>query len=153
MAVLGVLVLFLVAGCVSPPSSTQNTTYAPTLQTESTTNEPNRPGDAVTFCVDGTPAENQICFESAFSSCNKSLGLFGKTQDGFPLLVETLGLETSTGNCRIRISAADNESYSYGQSTLCSIPADVTTPSPVFSFSNVTSSTCEGAFFSTLNLS
>ncbi|MBM3281944.1 MAG: hypothetical protein FJY86_01205 [Candidatus Diapherotrites archaeon] len=153
VAVWGVLVLFFIAGCVSPPSSAQNTTYAPVLQTQNTTTKPNRPGDAVAFCVNGTAEENQSCFATAFSACKKSLGLFWKTQDGFPLLLETLGLETGTNNCRVRISAADNDSYYYGQSTICSVPADASTASAAYSLSAITSSTCEGLFFSTLKQS
>jgi hypothetical protein len=145
--VLGGLLFFFLVGCVSPPPSNENELYAPTLQTQSTSAEPNRAGDAVMYCVDGTSEENLSCFTAAFNTCKKSLGLFWKTQDGYPLLIETLGTDTTSGNCRVRISAADNESSFFGQSTSCSVPAEEVT----FSLDALSSSTCEGSFFATLS--
>lgn len=144
LTVISLALLLFIVGCVSPPSSESALSPAPNVSLA----EPNRPGDAMTFCLDGSSALNQSCFESALATCTKSIGLFWKTSDGYPLLFETQGVDATTQRCRVRISAADDESASFGESSACELSLGEGSSS--YLLSDISSATCGGSLISTL---
>lgn len=151
-----ILILLVLSGCASSPpvSSTKtiplNNSYAPEL-VSSVQNV--GPGDSVTFCTAGSDEENEKCFRDAFSTCEKAIGVFWKTSDGFSLLFETLGLDTLQENCRVRMTAADTDSQFYGQSANCIIPKSQENSQhtqPFFDVLSIDTSTCSGTYVDTI---
>ena len=152
--VLALLTLFL--GCVSPSAAppVADTTPSPTGDvTETSTTGIVAPGDPIIFCNAQTSEENEECFEEAFETCEKTLGVFWETSDGYSLVFETKGLDSTSGNCLVRVTAGDTESQFYGQSADCSIPkspASDTHDEPYFDSYEIGPDTCTGTYIDSI---
>ena len=151
----GLLLLFLF-GCVSSPpvAPVDTTTTTPVPVVEDVlpfVPDPvvSAPGPMVVFCDAGSNEENAECFEDAFETCQRSMGLFWETTDGSPLLIESQGLDAVTGDCLVRVNVVDDASAFFGQSANCSIaqsPAGEGHASPYFDSYLIGPSTCTGTY-------
>ncbi|MEK6970966.1 MAG: hypothetical protein AABW68_04765 [archaeon] len=148
----GLLFLFL-AGCVSPPPLPSSNSGDVLLEDDVLPFVPDpilpSPGSVVVFCDEDTSDENAECFEEAFESCARAVGVFWETSDGYSLQFESQGLDTLTGACLVRVSVADDSSQFFGQSAQCSIeqsPAGMGHESPFFDSYLIGPSTCTGAY-------
>lgn len=154
-AALIVFVFVTLLGCVSPTASNDAvlspaSPNVPPLQVE------NGPGTPVIFCNAFSPEENEECFEDAFETCEKALGVFWKTSDGFPLYFETLGLDTASGKCRVRVNPSDDESIFFGQSAACAVeksPPDESHSTSFFDVYSIGPDSCSGTFVDALTAS
>jgi hypothetical protein len=103
----------------------------------------------IVFCDAGSSEDNAECFEDAFESCQRSIGVFWETTDGSPLQFESQGLDVVTGECLVRVSVVDDASAFFGQSANCSIaqsPAGGEHDAPYFDSYLIGPSTCVGTY-------
>ncbi len=149
-------VVLILAGCTSPSATAplDTTTNPPASNTvETSTTGIVAPGDPIIFCNSQTIEENEECFEEAFETCEKTLGVFWETSDGYSLVFETKGIDASTGNCLVRVTAGDTDSQFYGQSADCSIaksPASETHDEPYFDSYSIGPDTCVGTYIDSI---
>lgn len=153
--VAGGLVFLFLLGCVSSPSTPAPAVPAPDteFQEDVLPFVPDpvlpAPGASVIFCDAGSNEENAECFEDAFVTCQRSIGVFWETTDGSPLQFESLGLDVITGECLVRVNVVDDASAFFGQSANCSIaqsPSGGEHDSPYFDSYLIGPSTCEGTY-------
>ncbi len=141
------LVVFLL-GCVA--SSPAPVIEETALDSVDASNAPivNGPGKVIEFCNFGTVEENEECFEDAFVTCEKALGMFWTTLDDAVLHFETLGIEDN-GNCGVRVTVTIEESAFFGQTANCSVPKSPASgehAEPFFDSYEIGMDTCTGTF-------
>ncbi|MFH0970267.1 MAG: hypothetical protein V1776_02285 [Candidatus Diapherotrites archaeon] len=154
LPLLGVAFLFL-SGCLASPPPEKNVIVVEqgTQITSEIVKDPsfeNFPGDDVLFCNGADLTENESCFQSAFSTCQHAVGVLWSAPDGFPLSIESKGIDEVTGDCLVRIvvfSDSIDETAFAGQSTNCRVPPTITNDvSSVVKYDlySLSSSLCEG---------
>jgi len=159
IGIIGVLFLLFVMGCVSspPPAPTTPVVQEPEFQEDVLPFVPDpivaAPGPMVVFCDAGNNEDNAECFEEAFVTCERSIGVFWETSDGSPLQFESQGVDVITGECLVRVNVVDDSSAFFGQSANCSIaqsPAGGEHEVPYFDSYLIGPSTCEGTYVDTI---
>lgn len=153
LALVGGLFLLFVLGCVSSPPAAAPVVTAPEFEEDVLPFVPDpvvpAPGTSVVFCDTGSNEDNAECFEDAFETCQRSIGVFWETSDGSPLQFESQGLDTVTAECLVRVNVVDDSSAFFGQSANCSIaqsPAGGEHDSPYFDSYLIGPSTCTGTY-------
>lgn len=154
-AIIGGIVLALVlSGCVNPTTTpTYEATDNPNPIPDNQTNPILQigPGDSIVLCDDEDLEENAECFEDALVSCQRVVGTFWSTSDGFPLAFESFGL-TTEGTCSVRVTVlSDDQSETQfaGTSANCLIeksPANEEHSTAFFDSYLIGPSTCTGSY-------
>lgn len=151
-----IIVLFLIflLGCVSPPSSSSNTTppenvdnlpfddFIKTIDFEVPTGTP----DPIVLCDAPAEVDRISCFASAVNTCARAASYFWSTPDGFSLGFETWGSDAETDYCTIRLFVTDTDSQYFGQSSTCLLQKSGSGDAAYYDWSALSPTSCSGSY-------
>ncbi len=163
-AIVGFAALILLfSGCAAPTNTTTTpdpiTTADPVIPDNQTNVQLDMgPGEPQVTCLDEDMEENAECFEKALVTCQRAVGTFWSTSDGFPLAFESFGL-TTDGKCSVRVTVLSDdktETAFAGTSANCLIepsPANEEHSTAFFDSYLIGPSTCTGTYVDAINTS
>ena len=151
------LALFLIIiglGCLnsSPPALSPNSNSSSNAVDNSTALVV-PPAPILVFCDHSDLKQNETCFNNALKDCSPSVGRFWETPDGFPLVVEVLGV-TPEKKCEVRVTAAPGTESTFASKTAdCLLPlssSSTDSGNGVYDIVSINSTNCTGEYSSQL---